>query len=466
MKIIIIAIFLLMELFGFLLEFLNYKNRNAPLPENVKDVYDEETYTKKTAYEMDNLRLRIISGICGLGIMLAVLAFNLHYFFFDLLNIESLYLRVYFMFAMVSLISLPLGILFGAIKTFKIEAKYGFNKSTVGTFIGDIVKQQLIMGVVVLGLLSLFMLLHGALDNWVFLIFFFVLVAVMLFIVFFMHFFSKIFNKFTPIEEGSLKEKIDALAIKTNFPVKRVFSMDASRRSTKLNAYFTGFGRNRTIVLYDTLIEKFTEEEVISVLAHEIGHAKKRHTLISMPMSFSVMALLLLAAYFVVNQGAISTAFGFTELNIAFNLFVLMILASPVLTLLQIPRMAVSRAFEYTADAYETRYAGKKTAISALKKLYREDYGNLTPHPFVVLIRHSHPTLTQRIAGIEAVDDNVIEAVEAEEAEEAEDTPTPTDEAENTPAPTDEAENAPAPTDETKSTPVPVEDPPAAEDTE
>jgi len=315
------------------------------------------------------------------------------------------------MFGMVALISLPLGILFSAVKTFKIEAKYGFNKSTVGTFVGDIIKEQLIMGIVVLGLISLFMLLHGALGNWVFLIFFFVLAAVMLFFVFFMHFFSKIFNKFTPIEEGSLKEKIDALAKRTDFPVKRIFSMDASRRSTKQNAYFTGFGRNRTIVLYDTLIEKMTEDEVISVLAHEIGHAKKRHVLFNMPVAFSIMALLLLAGFFVVNQGDISTAFGFSGLNIAFNIFVLMIFATPVLTLLQIPRCIISRAFEYAADAYEAHYAGKKTAISALKKLYREDYGNLTPHPFVVLIRHSHPTLTQRISAIEAIDDSAIEFV-------------------------------------------------------
>jgi len=404
MKAIIIGIFLLMELFGFFLEYLNYKNRNAVLPENVKDVFDKETYTKKQEYEMENLRLRIISGICGLIVMLAVLVFNLHTFFFDLLNIESMYLRVYFMFFMVALISLPLGIIFGAIKTFKVEAKYGFNKSTVGTFIGDIIKSQLIMGVLVLGLISLFMLLHGAMGDWVFLVFFFVLVAIMLFIVFFAHFFSKIFNKFTPIDEGSLKEKIDALAAKTDFPVKRVFSMDASRRSTKLNAYFTGFGRNRTIVLYDTLIETMDEDEVISVLAHEIGHAKKRHTLVSMPLAFGIVALLLLGAFFVVNQVPISTAFGFYELNIAFNIFVLMIFASPVMMLIQIPRNIISRRFEYAADAYEASHTGKKTAISALKKLYREDYGNLTPHPLVVLLRHSHPTLTQRIVGIEAVD--------------------------------------------------------------
>jgi len=404
MKIVIIGIFLLMELFGFFLEYLNYKNRNAPLPENVKDVYDDTTYAKHKAYEMENLRLTIISGICSLSVMLLVLLFNLHYFFYELLDVNSLYLRVYFMFVMVALVSLPLNILFGAIKTFKIEAKYGFNKSTVGTFIGDIIKSQLLMGIIVLGLISLFILLHGALGNWVFLIFFFVMVVVMIFILFFAHFFSKIFNKFTPIDEGTLKDKIDALAIKTDFPVKRVYSMDASRRSTKLNAYFTGFGRNRAIVLYDTLIQTMDEDEVISVLAHEIGHAKKRHVLVSMPMAFSIMALLLFAGFFVVNQLAISTAFGFLELNIAFNIFVLMIFASPVMMLLQIPRCWVSRKFEYAADAFEVMHTGKSTAISALKKLYRESYGNLTPHPFVVLIRHSHPTLTQRITAINAVE--------------------------------------------------------------
>jgi len=393
-----------MELFGFFLEYLNFKNRNAPLPDNVKDVYDDETYTKHKAYEMDNLKLRIISGLCGLVISLAVLSFNLHSRFFYHLNIESVYLRVYFMFAMVALISLPLGILFSAISTFKIEAKYGFNKSTVGTFIGDIIKEQLIMVVLGLGLLSLFMLLHNALGNMVFLVFFFVLVAFALFMAFFAHHFTKIFNKFTPIEEGSLKDKIDALSAKTGFPVKKVYSMDGSKRSTKANAYFIGFGRNRAIVLYDTLIEKFTEDEVISVLAHEIGHAKKRHVLLNMPIRLSLMAVLLLAGYFVVNMEVMSTAFGFTQLNIAFNIFVLFIFVSPFTVLWMIPVNAISRACEYTADRYEVEFAGRDAAISALKKLYKESYGNLTPHPVVVLLKNSHPTLTQRIDAMDRVE--------------------------------------------------------------
>jgi len=403
MKAIIICIFLLMELFGFFLEYLNFKNRNAPLPDNVKDVYDDETYAKHKAYEMDNLKLRIISGLCGLAVSLAVLGFNLHSRFFYLLNIESLYLRVYFMFAMVALISLPLGILFSAITTFKIEAKYGFNKSTVGTFIGDIIKEQLIMVVLGLGLLSLFMLLHNSLGNMVFLVFFFILVAFALFMAFFAHHFTKIFNKFTLIEKGSLKDKIDALSAKTGFPVKKVFSMDGSKRSTKANAYFIGFGRNRAIVLYDTLIEKFTEDEVISVLAHEIGHAKKRHVLLNMPIRLSLMAVLLLAGYFVVNMEVMSTAFGFTQLNIAFNIFVLFIFVSPFTVLWMIPVNAISRACEYTADRYEVEFAGRDTAVSALKKLYKESYGNLTPHPAVVVLKHSHPTLTQRIAAMDKV---------------------------------------------------------------
>ena len=404
MKAIIISIFLLMQLFSFFLEYLNYKNRNAPLPENVRDVYDEETYQKHRAYEMDNLWLRIVSGLTGLGVTLIIFLFNLHSRFFYFLGTQNIFLRVIFMFVAVALISLPLEILFGAVKTFKIEAKYGFNKSTVGTFIGDIVKEQLINGILVLGLISLFMWLHDMLGNMVFVIFFFILVAIMLFIVFFAHFFSKIFNKFTPIEEGSLKDKIDVLADKTGYPVKKIFSMDASKRSTKLNAYFTGFGRNRVIVLYDTLIEKFTEDEVVSVLAHEIGHAKNRHVLYNMPMSFATMAILLLAGYFVVNQEVISLAFGFTEINIAFNIFILLILATPFMVLWMIPLNALRRAFEYTADAYEARHTSKDTAISALKKLYKEDYGNLTPHPVVVLLSHGHPTLSQRISAIEKCD--------------------------------------------------------------
>jgi len=401
MKLMVIGIYLLMELFDYFLVFLNYKNRNAPLPDNVKDVYDEETYAKQKAYEMDNLRLSIVSGLLGLAVTLVVLGFDLHSAFFYMLGIESVYLRVYFMFIMVALISLPLGIIFGAIKTFKIEAKYGFNKSTVGTFIGDVIKEQLISAVLMLGLISLFMLLHGAIGNMVFLAFFFVLVAVMLFIVFFYHFFSKLFNKFTPIEEGELKDKIDELSLRTGFPVKKIFSMDGSKRSTKANAYFSGFGRNRVIVLYDTLIEKCTEDEIIAVLAHEIGHAKKRHTLMGAPMRFAAMAILLLVGYFVVNQVGISTAFGFSELNIAFNFLILTIFVSPIFALWSIPVSAVSRAFEYDADRFADEHASSEALISALKKLHRDAYANLTPHPFVVLIQYSHPPLTQRITAMD-----------------------------------------------------------------
>jgi len=211
----------------------------------------------------------------------------------------------------------------------------------------------------------------------------------------------RIFYKLTPLEEGSLKEKVKALSEKTGYKFKAIYVVDASKKSTKLNAFASGYGKTKTIGLYDTLIEKMSEDEVIAVLAHEIGHAKKRHILISAPLSFLTIAILMLAAYFVVTLPSVSMAFGFSDVNIAFAMYVLFILISPLMILMQIPSAALSRKHEYEADAIGKELAGSAAMVSSLKTLYRESYGNLTPHPFVVMMEYSHPPLTDRLRAIE-----------------------------------------------------------------
>jgi len=406
-KIAVILILVAMQLFDFLLKYLNYRNRNAPIPESVKDIYDAETYAKRSAYDMEHVRLGIVSGICSLAFSVAILAFNVHSGFFNFIGryTDNIYLQVYFMFTIVWLIGLPLDTIFGAIGTFKIEAKYGFNKSSVGTFIADIIKDAILSGVIIgLGLMSLFMLLHGILGNGVFIAFIFVALALMIVFMLLSPVLIRVFNKLTPLEDGPLKERVMALSREADFPVRRVFSVDGSKRTTKSNAFLTGFSKSRTIGLYDNLINDFTEDEIIYVLGHEIGHAKKKHILRRMPLICLNFLPVLALAFFVVNMEAISLAFGFYELNVAFGLFIGIVLSGPIMLVLQWPSNVLSRKHEYEADAFGVQFTGSEAGVSAMKKLGRLNFANLTPHPFVVSVGYSHPPLCKRIEAMEELE--------------------------------------------------------------
>ncbi|MCL2405235.1 MAG: M48 family metallopeptidase [Defluviitaleaceae bacterium] len=404
-KVAVIIIMVAMQLFDFFLKYLNYTNRNTPLPENVKDIFDPETYAKRSAYEMEHVRLSIVSGLCNLVLIAAILGFNVHSSFFNFMgqHTGNLYLQVYFMFAMTWLIGLPLSAIFDAIKTFKIEAKYGFNKSSVGTFLGDIIKDAIINGIIGLGLMSLFILIHGILGNGVFVAFIFVVAAFIVIFIFIRPVTIRIFNKLTPLEEGPLKERVMALSREADFPVMRVYSVDGSKRTTKANAFFSGLGKSRFIGLYDNLINDYSEDEVIYVLGHEIGHAKKKHIRRRLPLMLLVALPILALAYFVVNTESVSLAFGFYELNVAFGLYIGMALAAPFIMFLQWPFTALSRKHEYEADAYGIQFTGSEPGITAMKKMSRLNYANLTPHPFVVTMTYSHPPISQRIAAMEAL---------------------------------------------------------------
>ncbi|MCL2189122.1 MAG: M48 family metallopeptidase [Defluviitaleaceae bacterium] len=402
MRTIIILIFLATTIFGFFLNYLTYSRRNAPLPDNVKDVFDEEAYAKNQSYKMESLRFSIIGGLIGTVFSLAILLLNVHSHLYEwiLSHTQNAYLTAFFILGVPMLAGAVVGTLVGIYDTFVIEEKYGFNKTTPATYVLDFVKELLIAGIIGGGLLALFLWLFEVLGNWVFLAFFFVLLAVQLFGMFISPFMIRIFYKLTPLEDGDLKDKINALAEKTGFKFKGIYKVDASKRSTKLNAFASGFGKTKTIGLFDTLIEKMTEDEVISVLAHEIGHAKRGHILKRTPLSLCVFGIVLAAAYFVVSMPEVSQAFGFAGANTAFGLYVLFIMVTPIMLVLQIPVNALSRRHEYEADGFSRELADKEVAISALKTLYRESFGNLTPHPFVVMMEHSHPPLTDRVRAI------------------------------------------------------------------
>jgi STE24 endopeptidase len=403
MRILVIAIFLATTAFGFFLKYLTYSKRNAELPENVRDVYDEEAYKKNRAYLMEKIKFSLISGAVGMVVTLAFLLLNYHHSLFAFItqHTTNAYLTSMFILAVPILIGTAVDAVVGIGNTFGIEARYGFNKTTPATYIIDILKNILLIGIIGGGLLSLFILLNDAMGDWVYLTFFFVLVGFIFFVSFISPLLIRIFYKLTPLEDGSLKDKIEAFADKTGYKLKGIYMVNASKRSTKMNAFASGFGKTKTIGLFDTLAEKMTEEEIVSILAHEIGHAKFKHIVKSAPFRFVTLGIMVAAAYFIISMPAVSQAFGFADANMAFGIFVLSIMLSPILLILDIPANALSRKYEYEADAYEVEQCGAETAVSAIKKLYREDLGNLTPHPFVVMMEASHPTLTQRVAAME-----------------------------------------------------------------
>jgi len=403
MKIAILAIIIIAALLNFFFQFLNYKNRNAPLPKNVKDVFDEEEYKKSKAYGAETMRFGMFTGLIGLATALIILGFNLHsrLFYFFAGHTDNFYFQVILMFVALWFIFMPIDAILGAISTYKIEEKYGFNKTKPITFIADIFKDGLLSGILMLGLLSAFIALFNWLGNWVFVAFFFVLIIFAVLLVFSSVLQMRLFYKFTPLEEGTLRTRAEELAVKLGFPIKRILVLNASKRSTKSNAFFTGLGKTKTIGLFDTLLEKFDEDEVLAILAHEIGHAKEKHvTKMIFPMLF-MFVVVLATAFFVVNAEAVSLAFGFSEINIAFGMYATMILATPFFLIMSIPQSILSRKHEYEADSYEVKYVGLEPAVSAIKKLYATDYGNLTPHPLVVKLSYSHPPLSQRVQAME-----------------------------------------------------------------
>ena len=403
MRLLVISILIAVSVFGFFLKYLTYSRLGDPVPENVKDIFDKEGYRKNQSYLMANLKLSALSGLTGSILILVILLLNFHSFLFKYISnfTVNIYLTSLFIMLVPQAISTIIDIGFDIYDTFVIEERFGFNKTTKKTFIADFFKEQTLSLVIGGGIVLLFLFMYNRMGSGVFIAFFFVIVAFQLFIAFIAPFLIRIFNKLTPIEEGELKEKIEELAKKTGYKIKGIYMVDASRRSTKLNAFATGFGKTKTIGLYDTLKDKMTDDEIVSILAHEIGHAKKRHILKSTPYKLIITGLCFLAAYFIITMPSVSIAFGFDEVNIIFGFIVMMILISPALVLLELPLNVISRTHEYEADAFEKEMMGKEIPVSALKKLYREDLSNLTPHPFVVMLNHSHPTASQRIEAFE-----------------------------------------------------------------
>lgn len=294
-----------------------------------------------------------------------------------------------------------LGFPFDCYATFSIEEKYGFNKTTVKTYLWDMVKGMFIsalIGGVLLAAIVWFYEWAGPSFWW------YAWGLVTVFSIFMVMFYSQLivplFNKQTPLAEGNLRNKIRDFALRTNFKLENIYVIDGSKRSTKSNAYFTGLGPKKRIVLYDTLIHDLTEEEIVAVLAHEIGHYKKKHTLQFMLASVLQTGIILWLFSLCVNQPSLSLALGGDRSYFQLGLIAFTILYTPVSMVLGLVMNAWSRANEYEADRFATSRGEGENLISGLKKISVKALSNLTPHPIYEWVYYSHPSLLKRIKAI------------------------------------------------------------------
>ncbi len=394
-------------LFDFALErtidYLNSKLWSDELPEEVRDVYDSEKYRKSQEYKKVNDKFSILTSSFNLVLILLMLFLG-GFAFVDSISKNlvhnSIAITLVF-FAILMFCSDLINTPFAVYDTFVIEEKFGFNKTTPKTFFLDKLKGWMLSVIIGGGLLALFVLFYQATGK-LFWIYAWILSSA--FMIFMAMFYSTLivplFNKQTPLEEGELKNAIKEFAQKAGFKLDNVFAIDGSKRSSKANAYFSGLGAKKRIVLFDTLINDLTTEEIVAVLAHEIGHYKKKHTLIAMIISIVQTGLTLFILSLFIGSPALSQALGSKSASFHLGLIAFGLLYSPISTFIGLLMNAFSRRNEYEADNYTKSFNLGEQLISSLKKLSRNNLSNLTPHPAYVFFHYSHPTLLQRIRAI------------------------------------------------------------------
>ena len=375
-KALTVAVMLVVYLYELFLDIVRYRSARNPIPQNVADVYDTETYLKWKAYHGEKVRWGIFTKAASFVIDLALILFNAYAAFaasgFFAENAYAQGIAVMILSALANLLLIP----FTWHDTMHIEEKYGFNRTGKKTFWGDQLKSFLIGLGLMCGISCLVTWAHGAMGDWLILALAVILTLFILFFSFLYPFFSRIFNKFTPLPDGELKEGITKLL----------------------------FGKMKTIVLYDTLVAAMTTEEILAVFAHEMGHGLHRDTLKNHILTFFQMLVLAVLAWATLRHPEIFRDFGFAGVNYGFAVILILsvefALISPLFGLII---SWFSRRAEYRADAQAVKEGYGDALISGLKKLARENFSDLSPSPILVALEYSHPTLSQRISAIEAL---------------------------------------------------------------
>lgn len=398
-KILGIILYALSFIYSLFLQAVKYRSKNNPIPKNVSDIYDAESYKKWQSYHRETSLADLVSSLVSFVIYLLLFIFNILPKF-DIGGDPYLSAALLLLFIL-TLDSLT-GAVFAYIYSMKIDEKYGFNRMTFKTFVADQIKGWLIQTVVMIALTLLFALLYESMGDWILLLFSGVMIAVVFAMIFLAPYFSRIFNKFTPLGDGELRDKLTALLEKNGYKVREIQVMDASRRTTKSNAYFSGLGRSKTIVLYDTLISSMTPDEIVAVFAHELGHGLHKDTFKNSFIGILQMVVIVLLTWLTVRTAAIYPDFGFDGRNYGFALVLVMVIEMPVLMpLFSLIASSVSRSAEYRADRHAVDEGCGKELISGLKKLAKDNLSDLSPSRIEVALTYSHPPLSMRIEAIE-----------------------------------------------------------------
>lgn len=409
--IIILSALLIDYLVQLTADLLNLKTLNQPLPAEFEGVVDEETYQRSQAYTLERTRFGLVTGTIGLAALLLFWFLGGFQWLDELVRSASLgdistgLLYIGALMLLKTLLSLP----FSIYSTFVIEEKYGFNKTTAGTFISDLFKGLLLAvllgGPLLAAVIAFFV--YGGEFAWLW-----AWIAITLFSLGVQFiaptWIMPLFNKFEPLEDGELKDEILQAADKADFPLKGVYVMDGSKRSDKSNAFFTGFGNNKRIALFDTLIEKHSNRELVAVLAHEIGHYKKGHIPRNMAISILQTGIMLAILSLFLQVPGLYDAFFVEQMSVYTGLVFFGLLYSPVDMILSIFMQMLSRKYEFEADAFAVEtMEGAEPLAEALKKLSRDNLSHLTPHPFYVFLNYSHPPVPERIRAMKAFENSL-----------------------------------------------------------
>ncbi|MFO7827296.1 MAG: M48 family metallopeptidase [Bacteroidales bacterium] len=402
----IIGILIFDYLLDQFLDYLNATKRKAVLPNELRGIYDEEKYKKSQEYEKANHKFSFLTSSFNLVILLIFLSLSGFAYIDEIarsLASNSIAVALIF-FGIIMFASDILNIPFSIYDTFVIEEKFEFNKTTPKLFAIDKIKGWVITAIIGGGLLALIIWFYQKTGQY-FWIYAWILVSVfMLFMtMFYTSLILPLFNKLKPLEDGELKNEITTFCNKVGFQLDNVFVMDGSKRSTKANAFFSGLGKKKKIVLFDTLIEKLSTEEIVAVLAHEIGHYKKKHTLISVFSTIIQTGITFFILSLFVDNPVLSKALGAEQASFHLGLITFGFLYSPISTIIGIFMNIISRKNEFTADRFAAEHFKGEYLQNALKNLSVNNLSNLTPHPAYVFVNYSHPPLLKRLAFINQI---------------------------------------------------------------
>ena len=386
---------------------LNYSSFDKPLPNNVENIFSENEYSKSQKYKKVNFKFNLVSSVYSFSVLFTVLYFGL------LGSLDSYIRNVTFeneislsliFFASVFIISDTLKIPFQLYRVFVIEEQFGFNNTTLKTFIFDKLKSYFIslLIIVILATPLLLFIIFFPSSFW---IYFWILISILLIFVnmFYTTLIVPIFNKLEVLGDGDLRKKLDNFSAKVKFPITNIFVINGSKRSKKANAFFSGFGKNKKVVLYDTLIKNHTVDELVAVLAHEIGHYKLNHVKTNMVISIIITGFMLFILSNFIFNSDISYALGG---NVSFRhleIFAFFIIYSPISSIISVLMNIKSRKNEYEADEYAVKNFKKGPMEDALRKLSKDNLTNMTPHPVYEFLNYSHPSISKRLKAIDSI---------------------------------------------------------------